>query len=372
MFKELFTTYQVTEPPPIIPSSYQIPNEDYKDKITFDQYIPYSIASDNINLDMFESPLAAKTQEPFQIDSQEQYNPTQQFNSVQDSIQNAIKIARSFVGSKYVYGGSNPQTGFDCSGLIQYAFKQSGIDLPRTASALGKTGQEVPSLDSARIGDILYTKGTGPSGNHVKIISDIKDGDIYTIEAKGQKYGIIESKLTNTNNIRSIRRITKNPTTNQIIRQSTSANIGNKKDYVKAMYPYLYNALEKQGINGRLWTPTLIAHTSIESGWGNNFSRKTNNFGGIKGKGSGTVKTKEWSPTRGYYTINDEFKSFGSIQEFADYYVNRLKNKFKAFNGSPSQYLSNIRSHGYFTASLSGYQKQMNDRIKIVNNVLNS
>ena len=145
-----------------------------------------------------------------------------------------------------------------------------------------------------------------------------------------------------------------------------------KEGYVKTMYQYLYNALEDNGIDGATWAPVLVAHTSIESGWGNKFSRENNNFGGIKGKGSKVVSTKEWSPSKGYYTIKDTFKSYPSIQAFADDYVKKLKNKFKAFNGTPTDYLRNIRKHGYFTASLSDYEKMMNSRLKIVNTLLNT
>ena len=46
------------------------------------------------------------------------------------------------------------------------------------------------------------------------------------------------------------------------------------------------------------------------------------------------VKTKEYSPERGYYTINDSFKSYASIDDFANDYVKILKN-MGAFNGTP-------------------------------------
>ena len=107
--------------------------------------------------------------------------------------QNAVDLARSFIGEDYVYGGKSPKSGFDCSGLISYVYKQSGVDIPSSTFGLFKTGQEV-SLDNAQIGDIICTPGSGRSGRHVKMISKIdQDGQIYTIEAKGKKYGIVES-----------------------------------------------------------------------------------------------------------------------------------------------------------------------------------
>lgn len=132
------------------------------------------------------------------------------------------------------------------------------------------------------------------------------------------------------------------------------------------MYRYLHTALENNGINGDMWAPVLVAQTSIESNWGNEFSRKNNNFAGIKGKGSGLVETREWDPKKGYYTIRDSFKSYPSVEAFADDYVKRLKNRFKAFDGTPEEFSKNIRSRGYFTAKLEDYQRMMNNRLNDV------
>ena len=151
---------------------------------------------------------------------------------------------------------------------------------------------------------------------------------------------------------------------------TTTIQFSDRKDYARTMYGYLYRALEDNGIDGDTWAPILTAHTSIESGWGNEFSRRNNNFGGIKGKGSSVVSTKEWSPSKGYYTIKDTFKSYRSVQDFADDYVKKLKNRFKAFDGTPEDYLKNIRAHGYFTAKLSDYQKMFNGRLKNINDLL--
>ena len=190
------------------------------------------------------------------------------------------------------------------------------------------------------------------------MVSKIDNGQIYTIEAKGKKYGVVESPLTNTKKVTTIRRVSKEEPT--------------KKGFAKTMYRYLYQALENNGLDGKVWAPILTAHTAIESNWGNQFSRKNNNYAGIKGKGSSVVGTKEWSPQRGYYTVKDSFKSYPSIAAFADDFVKRLKNKFRAFDGTPQQYVSNIRKHGYFTDSLSHYQGMMNSRLNTVNKLLSS
>lgn len=145
---------------------------------------------------------------------------------------------------------------------------------------------------------------------------------------------------------------------------------GSKENYVRTMYPYIYKALQDNGLDADKWAPLLVAQTALESGWGNDFSRRNNNYAGIKGKGSGATATKEFIPGKGYVTIKDSFKSYPSIAAFADDFVKKLKNRFNAFKGGPSEYLSNIKSKGYFTAPLSDYSKIFNVCLKTVNNSL--
>ena len=367
MFNNLFTTYEMIEPPPIVSDNAKIVQQNYKQFLQTKPLADYGsdlgVSFDNISSNA-QDPLKPEPEAPVLFDEFKTPDTTQ------STTNGIIDLARQFVGSKYTWGGSSPSSGFDCSGLLHYVFKQNGINIPRNTDGIFKYGTEVPSLESAQVGDIICTPGRGATGKHVKIISKIEDGQIWTIEAKGQKDGIIESPLTKTDNIRTIRRISQNPAISGV--QSHIVSFSDKGDYAKTMYQYLYQALEDNGIDGDTWAPILTAHTSIESGWGNKFSRENNNFGGIKGKGSKVVSTKEWSPSRGYYTIKDTFKSYPSIQAFADDYVKKLKNRFKAFDGTPSDYLRNIKKNGYFTASLSDYQRIFNGRLNDVNKLLNS
>ena len=58
-------------------------------------------------------------------------------------------------GIRYDWGGTSPSTGFDCSGFIQYIFKQHGISLPRTASEQSQVGRPV-SLQNLTPGDLMF------------------------------------------------------------------------------------------------------------------------------------------------------------------------------------------------------------------------
>lgn len=76
-----------------------------------------------------------------------------------------LAVARTYLGTPYKWGGTDPATGLDCSGLIQTAAKQLGITLPRTAAQQATAGTEVASLDQARPGDLVVLE----NGHHIGI-----------------------------------------------------------------------------------------------------------------------------------------------------------------------------------------------------------
>ena len=77
-----------------------------------------------------------------------------------------VAKAKSFIGYKYVYGGSSPSTGFDCSGFTSYIYKQFGVSLNRTAAGQYSNGTAVPRAN-LQPGDLVMF---GKSGiNHVAI-----------------------------------------------------------------------------------------------------------------------------------------------------------------------------------------------------------
>jgi peptidoglycan DL-endopeptidase CwlO len=69
--------------------------------------------------------------------------------------QRAVALAKQQLGKPYVWGAESPSSGFDCSGLVQYTFKQLGVDLPRVSRDQARAGQPVASLAQARPGDLI-------------------------------------------------------------------------------------------------------------------------------------------------------------------------------------------------------------------------
>ncbi|MBF6471571.1 C40 family peptidase [Nocardia gipuzkoensis] len=74
----------------------------------------------------------------------------------------ALDAALSKVGSPYVYGAAGPNS-FDCSGLVQWSYRQAGVELPRTSGAQLAAGSPV-SLDNLQPGDLVSFYGGGHSG----------------------------------------------------------------------------------------------------------------------------------------------------------------------------------------------------------------
>lgn len=82
------------------------------------------------------------------------------------SFQSIIQEVLKYEGNPYVWGGSNPSVGFDCSGLTQWAFKTVGISLPRTAKEQWVVTEKV-ELKDAKPGDLIFFKGTYGGPHHI-------------------------------------------------------------------------------------------------------------------------------------------------------------------------------------------------------------
>lgn len=66
-----------------------------------------------------------------------------------------VASAKKYLGTKYVFGSTDPAKGLDCSALVQRAYRDMGVDLPRNSWQQAQSGTKVNSLAEARPGDIL-------------------------------------------------------------------------------------------------------------------------------------------------------------------------------------------------------------------------
>ncbi|WP_338685597.1 C40 family peptidase [Streptomyces acidiscabies] len=82
------------------------------------------------------------------------------------SVATVIAFLKAQVGDAYVLGGTGPNA-WDCSGLVQAAFREVGVDLPRVSEDQSNFGTDV-SLSNIQAGDILYWGGKG-SAYHVGV-----------------------------------------------------------------------------------------------------------------------------------------------------------------------------------------------------------
>ena len=86
--------------------------------------------------------------------------------TLRDSI---VALARAQLGTPYVFGGTNPDRGFDCSGLVKYLAHALNLDVPRTAAQQARVGKAVRRDEELlRPGDLL-TFGTGKRVSHIGI-----------------------------------------------------------------------------------------------------------------------------------------------------------------------------------------------------------
>lgn len=82
----------------------------------------------------------------------------EQFKSGAASGNAIVEAAHSQLGVPYVWGGSTPNVGLDCSGLTQWCYAQAGIPIPRNSEDQASGGTKIP-LSEARPGDILWRPG---------------------------------------------------------------------------------------------------------------------------------------------------------------------------------------------------------------------
>lgn len=116
--------------------------------------------------------------------------PTHSLKGSGTTGEDVVATAKQQLGVDYVWGGeSRAEGGFDCSGLIQWAYKEHGVDLPRVSRDQAKAGREVSAAE-ARPGDLVYFERQAPRPDHIGMYAGggqwvvaPKTGDVVKLQA---------------------------------------------------------------------------------------------------------------------------------------------------------------------------------------------
>lgn len=132
-----------------------------------------------------------------------------------------IREARKLIGYPYIYGGNSIRIGgFDCSGLVQYSYKQAGITLPRTTSDQMNAGKKITNRADLKVGDLIFNFDSSGIAQHVFLYS----GNGKVIEAQ------YEGTLINENSywkwqgqaVRVLQDVTQTPAPNPVVKPTTN------------------------------------------------------------------------------------------------------------------------------------------------------
>ncbi|GAA1436037.1 hypothetical protein GCM10009641_33760 [Mycobacterium cookii] len=99
--------------------------------------------------------------------------------------------ALELVGLPYVWGGTDPERGVDCSGLVQSVYGSFGIELPRLSADQARAGTPVASLDQARPGDLIAWDNSGRNVGADHIAIYLGDGRMIEAPKPGGQVQIV-------------------------------------------------------------------------------------------------------------------------------------------------------------------------------------
>lgn len=128
-------------------------------------------------------------EEPQQQEQEQQEQETPSYPTNSSAVETVVNAALAQVGKPYVWASSNPNVGFDCSGLTSYAFRQAGININRIAADQYSNGTPV-SKDNLVRGDLVFFSYGGGIG-HVGLY--IGNGQF--VHAANYSTGVIVSNL---------------------------------------------------------------------------------------------------------------------------------------------------------------------------------
>jgi hypothetical protein len=167
-----------------------------------------------------------------------------------------VADAKKYLGIPYVFGGTNPKTGLDCSGLVQRVFKDLGVEMPRLVRHQMLEGTKVNSMADAKPGDLLIFEGHEHIGIYLgdnKVLHAPQPGEKVKISTVWEKPTSIRRIVPDTTSVQSAAATVLRPAALQ-----ASSSLGSTP------YASLFTAAgAKHGVSPAL----LAAVAKIESGY---------------------------------------------------------------------------------------------------------
>jgi len=108
--------------------------------------------------------------------------------------QEVVRYALQWIGTSYKYAGTEPHTGFDCSGFTRYVFKQFNISVSPASSAQSKEGTSV-NLNAVQPGDILVFGKSPGNIQHVALVVERIRSGIVVVHSTTSR-GVIRENVT--------------------------------------------------------------------------------------------------------------------------------------------------------------------------------
>ena len=105
-----------------------------------------------------------------------------------------ISYAKQFIGTPYVYGGTNLNSGVDCSGFVYSVMKHFGVSLNRTSAAMSSNGVAI-SKSQLAAGDLVFFDTTGVNNGRVSHVGIYIGGGDYIHSSSGKVYSVTISNL---------------------------------------------------------------------------------------------------------------------------------------------------------------------------------
>ena len=125
--------------------------------------------------------------------------PVVKINTANITADELISYAESLEGTKYKFGGTSVETGFDCSGFVWYVFNHFNVKVPRTSVQFTNAGKEVKISESKR-GDIILFTGSDENSRrvgHLGFITANENNKITFLHAaSGGGRGVMKSQMS--------------------------------------------------------------------------------------------------------------------------------------------------------------------------------